>query len=169
MDVSESPPRGPDRRRQPTSPWAALRPGGRRKRNRRQEDCRTPYYVDRFENHLLAWILILLTFSIADGVMTLLLIEGGFAEANPAMRFLLDRGAMWFLIGKYTLTAGGLPVLLVFKNHGLFHRRLRVGALIPLFVVLYAALLAYQIGLLWTLPEARPDPAYFMSVTEPVR
>ena len=49
-----------------------------------------------------------------------------------------------FLIGKYVLTAVGLPLLLIFKNHCLFGTRFRVGYLILVIVALYLVLIAYQ-------------------------
>ena len=51
-------------------------------------------------------------------------------------------------MGKYVLTATGLPFLVVYKNYPLFRSRFRVGWLLPLFVVLYLVLLFHQWNLL---------------------
>jgi hypothetical protein len=136
--------RGPDRRRRPTRPWDALRPRGRRIAPRRAEERQAPYYVDRFPRRVLALILALLLLTILDGLITLVLLKCGCQEANPAMRMLLEQGDRAFLLGKYALTVWGLPLLLIFQHHSLFRTRFRVRHLLPAFIMLYLALLAYQ-------------------------
>jgi len=64
------------------------------------------------------------------------------------MRHLLDRGHGAFFIGKYVMTAAGLPFLLVYKNYPMFGTRFRVGYLLPVFLSLYLLLAAYQVHLL---------------------
>ena len=86
--------------------------------------------------------------------MTLLLLGTGCEEINPAMGYLLRRGPLHFLLGKYALTTAGLPFLLIFRNFHLFRTRFRVGYLIPVFVGLYLILLGYQIALM----NAPDDP-----------
>ena len=86
----------------------------------------------------------LLCLTIADGILTLELLEIHCVEANPVMACLLDRGHLWFVIGKYVLTAAGLPLLVVCKNFRMFGTRFRVGFLIPTFVALYLVLIFYQ-------------------------
>lgn len=148
MNMPEQEPRKvADRRRQPTSFWAALRHGGRRVRNRREAEHRQAYYVDRFTTPVFVLIILILALSVLDAVFTLQLLEHDCEEINPAMDYLLRRGHGHFLIGKYLLTAAGLPVLLIFKNYYLFGTRLRVGYLIPIFVALYIALISYQVHL----------------------
>lgn len=137
-----------DRRSRPTSPWDAFRVRGRRMRNRRARDHRRPYFVDRFDWPLFVGILTLLFFTLADGVMTLHLLDGDCQEVNPLMGYLLAKGMVPFLLGKYALTVAGLPLLLVFKNYYLFGTGIRVGHLIPIFIFLYALLLGYQ-AYLW--------------------
>ena len=136
-----------DRREKPTSAWAAFRFRGRRVRNRRTEEHRRHYFVDRFPQRTLALILVLLLATLADGVITLYLVGADCEEVNPLMGYLLGRGMVPFLMGKYLLTAAGLPFLLVFKNHYLFGTPFRVGYLIPVFVFLYLVLLGYQLHL----------------------
>ena len=136
-----------DRRKQPTSPWAAFRRGGRRLRNRRDEEHRLPYFVDRFPARVFVLIVLLLIATLADGMITIYLLDAGSEEINPLMEFLLREGVWAFLLGKYLLTVVGLPFLLIFKNHYLFSTRFRVGYLLPLFIALYLVLLAYQISL----------------------
>jgi hypothetical protein len=139
---------GEDRRQKPTGPWAAFRGRGRRTRNRRADEHRQPYFVDRFTTSTLVVILLLLAFTLIDGVITLLLVAANCTETNPLMAYLLSKGAVPFIVGKYTLTALGLPFLLIFKNYYVFGRLFRVGYLLPCFVLMYLVLIAYQIYLL---------------------
>lgn len=138
----------PDRRQQPTSPWAAFPPAGQRMACRRASEHWRPYFVDRFSSVMFIVILMLIIASIADAILTIQLIAAGAREINPLMDHLLDYGILPFLIGKYVLTVAGLPVLLIFKNYYLFGTRLRVGYLIPLAVALYAILIGYQLALM---------------------
>jgi hypothetical protein len=137
-----------DRRQQPTSAWAAFPPAGLRVKNRRTEEHRRPYYTDRFSSVVFIGVLLLVVATLSDAGLTLYVLCGGGAEANPLMSRLLDHGAQAFVIGKYLLTVVGLPVLLIFRNHYLFGTCLRVGYLIPISLALYAVLIGYQIVLI---------------------
>jgi Domain of unknown function (DUF5658) len=149
--------RGPsDRRRRPTSPWGAFRHKGRRAYPRREEERRLPYFVDRIDPTMFVLAVLLLILTIVDGTITLLLLGANCEEINPAMGYLLRRGPLHFLLGKYILTTAGLPFLLIFQNFTLFRTRFRVGYLIPVFVALYLILLGYQIALMNT-PSNPPE------------
>ncbi len=138
----------PDRRQSPTSPWGCLPPAGRRTRQRRAEEHRRPYFVDRFPAVLLAFVLMLLLASILDALLTIRLIQAGGNEINPLMGRLLTLGVLPFLLGKYVLTAIGLPLLVVFKNYYLFGTRFRVGYLFPALLTMYVLLIGYQLVLM---------------------
>lgn len=138
----------PDRRSEPTSAWAAFPPAGQRMRNRRADEHRRPYFVDRFSPAMLVFVLMLLAASIIDAMLTIDLIEAGGSEINPIMDHFLNYGILPFLLIKYLLTVSGLPLLLIFHNHYLFGTRVRVGHLIPAAVALYAVLIGYQLVLL---------------------
>ena len=137
-----------DRRRRPTSPWDAFRPQGRRLRPRRVEERRSPHFVDLIDPSSFVLSVLLLVLTIVDGTVTLLLLGAGCEEINPAMGYLLSRGPLHFLMGKYLLTTAGLPFLLIFRHFTLFRTRFRVGYLLPVFVALYLVLLGYQIALM---------------------
>jgi hypothetical protein len=139
---------GADRRRRPTSPWDSIFHGGRRKRPRRELERRGGYFVDRFDAITLAMIVGLLGLTIADGVLTIELLDTNSEEINPVMAHLLMRGHSAFLIGKYVLTAAGLPFLVAYKNHPMFGTRFRAGFVLPVFVGLYLVLVVYQTQLL---------------------
>jgi len=146
MDVDQR--KQPDRREVPTGPWSALPPAGRRMRARRASERRLPYFVDRFSPAMFIVVLLLIIASLVDAVLTIQLLQAGGDEINPLMDRLLDLGVMPFLLGKYALTVSGLPLLLIFKNHYMFGSRIRVGHLIPIAVLLYAALIGYQLVLM---------------------
>jgi hypothetical protein len=138
----------PDRRQKPTSPWWAFPPAGRRMRNRRADEHRRPYFVDRFPPAMLIFVLMLSIASMIDAILTIHLLEAGGDEINPFMDRLLEHGILPFLLVKYVLTVGGLPLLLIFKNYYLFGTRVRVGYLIPLAVAMYVVLIGYQLVLM---------------------
>lgn len=139
-------------------PWDSLRLDGRRRQPRREGERRGPYFVDRFHPVMLAMIVALLGLTLLDGVLTLELIELNSEEANPIMAHLISRGSLAFLMGKYVMTAAGLPFLVVYQHYPMFRTRFRVGWLLPIFIGLYFVLLFHQ----WNLfrigrPEAMPE------------
>jgi Domain of unknown function (DUF5658) len=143
--------RGPtDRRQVPTGPMDAFRLSGRRQRVRRGAEREVPFFTDRFDALILGFIVAVLVLCIMDGVLTIELLDVNCEEANPVMKFLLDRGHLPFLVGKYALTAVGLPFLVVYKNWPLFGTRFRAGFLLPVFLGLYLGLVVYQMHLLGT-------------------
>ncbi len=141
-----------DRRRNATSFWDVVRGTGRRMRNRRAGEHDLPYFVERFSLVELVLVILFLVFTLADGILTVRLLDSNCEEVNPLMDFLLRQGLESFFIGKYVLTAAGLPFLLIFKHWYLFNTRLRVGHVLPIFVLMYVALLAYQSYLFSQLP-----------------
>ncbi len=152
LDVSSQPgQRGAgDRRRVPTRPMDAFRGSARRQRVRRGAEREGLFFTDRHDALTLAFIVAVLGLCIVDGVLTIELLELNGEEANPVMRFLLDRGHLPFLVGKYVMTAAGLPFLVVYKNWPFFGTRFRAGFLLPVFLGLYLALIAYQVHLFGT-------------------
>jgi hypothetical protein len=160
-----------DRRRRPTGPLDAFRPAGRRSSVRRRAERRGTYFLDRFDALTLAIIVGLLGLTLVDGLLTVELLDVNSEEFNPLMKHLLARGHGAFFVGKYILTAAGLPFLLVYKNYPMFGTRFRVGYLLPLFLSLYLALVAYQVHLLGlghgmpAAPSRRPVAAEAVSAT----
>ena len=64
------------------------------------------------------------------------------------MEYLSTRGPLAFLLGKYVLTAMGLPLIVVYKNYPMFGTRFRVGFLLPVFIGLYLVLIIVSIDAL---------------------
>jgi hypothetical protein len=143
-DPGGRPRRESDRRLRPTSPFDAFRLDGRRAALRRGEESRGAFFVDRFDSLTFALVVTLLCMTILDGVLTIELLGMNGEEANPIMGYLLNRGPLAFLLGKYVLTAVGLPFIVVYKNYRLFGTRFRAGFLLPVFVGLYIVLISYQ-------------------------
>ncbi len=92
-----------------------------------------------------ALVVSLLLLTIADGLLTLLLIDSHREEYNPVMAYLIKMDGFWFILGKYALTAACVPALVIWKNHRLFGTPFKVKYLIPLFVALYTALTTAQV------------------------
>src|SRR5690606_11810777 len=116
-----------------TRPWDALTTPARRRGHRRAAD-RGPYaFVDRYDETLGVLILMLLVLTLTDGVLTMILIDLCCEEANPLMAILIERGPLAFVVGKYAMTAVGLPVLLLFQDHRMFGTWFRVRYLFPAF------------------------------------
>ena len=150
--------RGGDRRRRGLPLWHPWRLRGRRMKNRRAKDHDRPYLVDRIDGRAFLMAALLLMLTLADGVITVVLLDRGCEEANPLMRLLLRQGIVPFLVGKYVLTALFLPVALVLHQYRLFGTRVRVGQIVPLVVALYVVLIVYQITL-WGKSQVRgPRP-----------
>jgi hypothetical protein len=84
--------------------------------NRRADQDRRPYFVDRVSGREFAAGVLVLFLTLVDGFLTLALLDSGFEEANPLLRYLLDRDPGLFFLGKYALTAAFLPVALVLRR-----------------------------------------------------
>lgn len=153
-----------DRRSRPTSPLDAFRASGRRVRPRRSKERLGAFFTDQFDAFTLAMVMTLLGLTITDGVLTLELLDFNSVEANPFMGHLLKQGPFAFLLGKYVLTAMGMPFIVVYKNHPMFDTRFRVGFLLPVFISMYVALIFYQWMLFHAGPTHTPiawsDPAF---------
>lgn len=100
---------------------------------------------DRLPVPAVLLVMAILAMTILDGVLTLILLDHQFEEANPLMRLFLGIHPMAFVIGKYALTALCLPFLLIFGHREVFLPRLRVAHFLPAIMLLYVILLAYQI------------------------
>jgi hypothetical protein len=137
-----------DRRRRPTTPFDVFCFTGRRLRVRRKAERQGSYYLDQFDAFTLAVIVAVLGLTLVDGVLTIELLDTNSEECNPLMGHLLTRGYAAFFVAKYLLTAAGLTFFLVYKNYPMFGTRFRVGFLFHVFLVLYLALVAYQVRLL---------------------
>ena len=138
---------GQDRRQKPIPFFKLLLFKGKRRTLRRAEDRKQIVVLDRYHPPLLASILIVLGLSLADAVLTLILLERGAVELNPVMRYYLDHGPMVLVIVKYGLTA--LAVLIMVVLGAIISTRYRIGALMITFCgFIFGTVVIWQLYLL---------------------
>ena len=149
-----------ERSRRPSLLWDVFTTPGSRTTLLQSTDLETRRYpiVDRHSPRTGVLVVLVLLFTLADGVLTLLLLDLSCEEANPFMAYLVERGPLWFLGGKYLLTAVGLTVFLALKYYRLFGTRFRLGYFIPILVGLYVVLLIYQISIFGKVRHAHRPP-----------
>jgi hypothetical protein len=127
----------------------ALVAGGwraRRKNVRRAEPARVGF-VDWHASRWFAPALLVLLLSMADTLLTLVLIQHGAIEINPLMApFVIGNGPAFAFL-KLTLTATAVMILVVLTRVPAFGRLL-AGPILIGAAVLYAALLTYEMWLL---------------------
>jgi len=119
---------------------------GRRSLGRRSGD-QAKLFFDRHEPQFLFVTLSIFILCGIDALFTMSLIEAGVAvEANPVMRWLMEEGYHVFWIGKLSITALSLLVLLPLKNV-YFIRRIRVSYLLYGALIMYLLLIRYELWL----------------------
>jgi hypothetical protein len=108
---------------------------------------RTVGAIDWHHPQWLATAMLIVLFSSADALLTLMLMERGAYEINPLMKPLVGGSALGFTLVKVGLTAGGVVLLTVIARIRAFGR-FRVGLLLYLVLAAYGTLVAYEIGML---------------------
>lgn len=111
------PPRGPDRRRQPTprlSRWSFV--GGRRRAARRAGE-KAGSFVDVYEPSLLALVLWIALLNLFDTYFTIVHLQRGGVEFNPVAEQMLLSGRTSFVVTKGVVIGVALLVLTVHKNY----------------------------------------------------
>jgi hypothetical protein len=143
MDLVHERRTGIDRRERATGLLSRHWLVGRRRIGRRDGET-TNIYVDRYDAWDWALVLGVLGLSFLDMVFTLLHLEAGGTEANPVMAWALAWGGHGgFKAVKIATTVIGLLVLL-------FHVRFRrVRTLLSVAFLVYAAVFAFHIYLVW--------------------
>lgn len=136
---------GKDRRSHPTVLFSRSSLFGSRKRFRRAEDARRHFIVDIYNPYLVGVIVFTLVLCIADAFFTLKLVSENFQELNPVMDFFLKLGPLPFMLVKYFMTGIGMTTLLVLNNYYLWQGRIKTGALLLIFPLLYLMLVIYEI------------------------
>jgi hypothetical protein len=138
--------RGTDRRRQVLHALlrGSLRP---RRRAPRRAGERTMSAVDWHHPQWLAIAILIVVFSCSDALLTLMLVERGASEVNPLMAPLVGGSALAFALIKIGLTAAGVVLLTLLARLRAFGR-LPVGVLLYSALLLYGALICYELQLL---------------------
>ncbi|HET7757171.1 MAG TPA: DUF5658 family protein [Steroidobacteraceae bacterium] len=132
--------------------WRALLYGSLRPRRRapRRATERALGAIDWHHPQWLALSMLIVAFSAADALLTLMLMEHGAYEANPIMRPLVGGSALVFALVKVGLTGGGVVFLTLLARTRAFGG-LPVGTALYGLLVAYGALILYEIGLLGSL------------------
>lgn len=128
-------------RRSWNSVWESLRFHGRRRGARRFGEGEDTY-VDQPTRRVIILSCVIMGCSILDALLTLLYIERGGSEANPAMALAIDYGLGMFVGIKMVMTIFGVCTLALHQNFRLGLRGLYGMA------ILYAILLIYH-GFIW--------------------
>jgi hypothetical protein len=131
-----------DRRRRPTPLFSKYTFIGSRRGNRRRNDQCHDYYVDIYDSRVVGIILLIFSFCILDGILTLVLLGRGASELNPVMDYYLKLGKGYFFTFKLIVTGSGLLTLLIHQNFK------RVQKIIGGICTFYALLITYQLTLL---------------------
>jgi Domain of unknown function (DUF5658) len=118
-----------------------------RRRTPRRFDERTPIGVDWHHPQWLAIAMLIVLFSCADALLTLMLVERGAYEANPLMAPLVLGSGRAFAGVKIGLTAAGVVLLTQLAWLRAFGN-IPVGVLLYMVLAGYGVLIAYEFGLL---------------------
>lgn len=116
LSVEGARPRGPDRRKRATpmiSKYTFL--GGRRRAGRRDGETEN-IYVDVYSPRLTLLLLIFFALTVADSVLTLIYLGKGGREFNPVAQWMIDQGAVFFVLFKGVLSGLCLLFVMLHKN-----------------------------------------------------
>lgn len=138
-----------------TRTWHALVRGSvhPRRRGPRRSHETSLVAVDWHDAQWLAVAVLILVFSCADGLLTLMLLQRGAYEANPFMAPLVHGSALAFAITKIAMTGTGVVVLTLLARLRAFGR-VPVSAVLYAILVGYGLLIVYQVRLLERLSAA---------------
>jgi Domain of unknown function (DUF5658) len=118
-----------------------------RRRAPRRVHERTLGGVDWHHPQWLAIAILIVVFSCADALLTLMLVERGAYEVNPLMAPLVVGSGLAFAGVKIGLTAAGVVLLTQLARLRAFGN-IPVGVLLYMVLAVYGALIAYEFGLL---------------------
>lgn len=139
---------GQERRKQPFSIIKKQIFKGLRLASRRAEDRREIVVFDRYRQSLFVSIIIVLSLSLLDALLTLILLSRGAIELNPVMDYYLSHGPEVFLMVKYGLT--GFSVLLIVLLNNVLRTRYGLGTktLLHAFAAVFGSVVIWQFYLL---------------------
>jgi hypothetical protein len=121
---------------------------GRRRKLRRADDRRKLALLDHYSPRIFAIVVAILFLSLADAVLTLLLLSHGAVELNPVMAFFLAKGDATFLIVKYLLTAVSATIVALVNYVFLRIFRTHVRNLLVYFAGCFALVVAWELFLI---------------------
>ena len=121
---------------------------GRREEIRRLDDKGKIFLADRYSTTIFAAIVLILFFSVIDGLLTLILLGHGAKEINPLMAYLLEIEPMLFMTVKYLLTSVSLVILLIFRNVFLQRIKIYSSTLFSIFICIFVTVIMWELFLL---------------------
>jgi len=117
---------------------------------KRRRGASTPkvYVLTRYSPKIFAAIVGVILLSVADAILTLLLVRSGAREMNPLMAYFLDHGPLAFFWAKYLLTC--IPLLFIMAHNGvkLFGTGVKAKSLIVWIAVPFALVVYWELYLL---------------------
>jgi hypothetical protein len=137
-----------DRRQRQISIFKKLFYRGLRESTRRAEDRNGIIVFDRYKPSLVVSIIIVLSLSLLDALLTLILLSHGAKELNPVMRYYLNHVTLAFIFVKYGLTV--LPMLIIlFAKEALITRyRINIGIIFYAIITCFGTVIAWELYLL---------------------
>jgi energy-converting hydrogenase Eha subunit C len=138
-----------DRRKTSRPVIRSLYRGGKREIIRRREERNIIFWADRYSQTLFGAIVLILFFSVLDGLLTLFLIDHGATELNPVMAYYLDVGPYAFFSAKYLLTSVAVVILLLCQNAFLRTIRIHTRSLFFVIVVAFMSVVAWELFLIF--------------------
>ena len=138
-----------DRRKTARPVIRSLYRGGKREIIRRREERNIIFWADRYSQTLFGAIVLILFFSVLDGLLTLFLIDHGATELNPVMAYYLDVGPYAFFSAKYLLTSVAVVILLLCQNAFLRTIRIHTRSLFYVIVAAFMSVVAWELFLIF--------------------
>jgi len=89
--------------------------GGKRRGGRRTGEVEN-VYVDVYSPILVGLLLVFFALTVVDSVSTLVYLGKGGRELNPVAQWMIDRGSMFFIVAKGTLSGLCLLFVMLHKN-----------------------------------------------------
>lgn len=118
-----------------------------REYTRRAEDRKRIIAFDRYPRPLLVAIIVVLSLSLLDALLTLILIAQGATELNPVMKYCLSHGTQMFLLVKYSLTALSVMIIVIAKEP--ISARYRISTeIIHVFAAFFGGVVIWEVYLL---------------------
>jgi len=120
---------------------------GKRHRLRRANDRKQITLLDHYHPSLFTLILVVLSLSLLDAILTLTLLEKGAIELNPVMRYYISLGPTVFVVAKYALTV--LPLMIMLILNGIISERYRIRLLMfPFCGLVFGSVVIWELYLL---------------------
>jgi hypothetical protein len=140
---------GQERRENHLSIFKMLFFNGIRQSVRRAEDRNCIVVFDRYKPSLFINIIIVLSLSLLDALLTLILLSQGARELNPVMRYFLSHGPRAFIFVKYGLTVLSVLIIVFVKEAFLTRYRIGTDIFLHIFAAFFGSVVVWEFYLLF--------------------